>query len=199
MKKLSSIICAIFLASCGGPANEATNSDGVSSSEHRIFITSTTTDGAMTGGVGATGIEKADSLCQTTADNAGLIRDYKAIISTSDNKANQRIIISGAIYTIAGSNKTKIAESSSDFWSASTTNLLNPINRDESENYVTNATAWTGTDEEGNGTDEDCTDWSTNSTGTGDYGDNDEVDAAWVESTTSDNCSNSKRLYCISQ
>jgi hypothetical protein len=199
MKKIIPVLCTFLVSSCGGPANEPTNSDGVSASEHRIFITSTTTDGAMTGGVGATGIDKADNLCQTAADNAGLIRDYKAIISTSDNKANQRIIISGAIYTIAGSNKTKIAESSSDFWSASTTNLLNPINRDEIGNYVTNATAWTGTDEEGNGTNEDCADWSTNSTGTGDYGDNDEVTDAWVESTTPDNCSNSKRLYCISQ
>ena len=200
MKKLLPVLFILLLASCGGPDNEPEASDGVESTEHRIFITKATTDGAMTGGSGSDGLAKADDICISSARAAGLARTYKAVIGTFDTRANQRIIITGAIYTIAGTTKTEVADSSATFWSASTTNLSNPINRDEDGTYVTNAEAWTGSSEEGAGTDDDCLDWTDNSAGeSGEYGDNDSVNATWIESGTPASCNNSKHLYCISQ
>lgn len=200
MKKFISLTALVLFVSCGGPDNGGdADTDGVGSTEHRIFITSTTTDGAMSAATsGSTGIEKADSICAARAQEANLTRTYKAVISTFDSKANERLIITGAIYVVAGSVKTEIADSSASLWTASTTNLSNPINRDEDGVYLTGQTTWTGTTEEGNGSDNDCTDW-TNTGSTGDYGTNDSLDATWIESGSSDSCSNSKHLYCISQ
>lgn len=203
MKKListSSLLLLLF--SCGGPDNTSEETDGVGSNDHRVFITSSTVDGAMTGGTGSTGILKADDICSGLAENAKLTRTYKAIISTTDSNASERLVISGAIYIVAGSTATEIASSGSSLWNASVTNLKNPINRDENGTYLTNATIWTGSGEEGNNTSEDCNKWTHNTSGTysGDYGSNDAVDELWIGNTSPDsNCSNSKHLYCISQ
>lgn len=200
MKKL--ILFLFFLSvltSCGGADNGANKTDGLELTSHRIFITSSTIDGAMTGGSGATGLLKADSICKSLAGAAGLTRDYKAILSDTSKHASNRLVISGAIYVIdASGNSNEIADSAAALWNSSTTPLKNTIDYDESATYTANKEVWSGTESGGTLGVNTCSDW-TDTTQTGDYGTNGSKDGNWIESGSSSLCSNSRHLYCISQ
>lgn len=196
-----SILLLLLLVSCGGPDNGGELTDGISSTEHRIFITSTTTKGDMSSGTGADGLAKADDICNTTAKAADLQLTYKAVLGTSDFSALNRIIITGAIYVLAGSDATKIADSSTQFWGTSVSDfLLNPINRDENGTYLTNGEVWTGSSSDGTFTGDDCNKWTDATTSyQGDYGDYDKIDDNFISAGLPKNCNDIKHLYCISQ
>jgi hypothetical protein len=199
-KKIHYLLISFLIISCGGPDNGAELTDGIASADHRIFVTSSTVDGAMTSGSGSTGLAKADSICATAATNASLKRTYKAIISDSSTHAKDRLVISGAVYVVAGSATTKIAADSASLWNADTTSLLAAIDRDEDGTYTTSVEVWTGSLADGTRELDNCTNWTTASSGTsGDIGNNGNVDAKWLEMASASTCNNSKHLYCISQ
>lgn len=200
MKKLiSTSTLLLLLASCGGPENGNESSDGVELTEHRIFITSSTTNGIMVGGTGATGLEKADSICTSLAKAAGLTRSYKAILSDSTAHASNRLVITGAIYVIDGSsNKNEIADSAAALWNAESVPLKNTIDYNENEAYITNKEVWSGTEAGGTLGLKSCDKWD-DVAETADYGSNSDKDGNWIETTSTASCSTSKHLYCISQ
>lgn len=182
---------------CGSPDGDGANTiDGVTDDEHRIFVSS----GSYTGNMG--GVDAADANCQSLAESAGLSRTYKAILSTSSSNAtdSDRISLVGAIYIInQNGDKTLIAASREDFWG--TTNsieLIENVDVDEQLAQVSGARVWTGTGSDGATVPaEHCNGW-TSTAGTGFYGLTNQANSEWIESN-SDNCSNTNRIYCISQ
>lgn len=195
-KKIATLFfTSLILVACGGPDNTPEEEDGVSPGEHRIFITSNTFDGNMSGLTGA------DQNCKDRAEAAGLTKDYKAILSDGTNSAASRLVFSGAIYLVHGSNKDKIADSNTALFSADTTNFSYQINRDENGSLITAKEVWTGSSvEDGTSGTDNCTNWTSNSGAVdGEYGTNDSVDGTWIGNTSAKACSDSKHLYCISQ
>lgn len=200
MKKLifTSLFILLF-ASCGGPDNGAEETDGISLSDHRIFVSSTTTTGTMTGGTGATGLEKADNKCKILAKAAGLTRDYKAILSDSDFHASNRLVITGAIFVVNGQSVAhEIADSAAALWDTDSSPLSNSVDYTEAGTLKSGVQVWTGTQEDGTLALNHCDKWS-DSTEDGDYGENVNKDSKWLDAGTAASCSNSKHLYCISQ
>lgn len=195
MKKI--IITGITLltfTACGGPDVTAEDTDGVRPEDHRIFVSSA----SYTGG-SISSQKDADSNCTSLAEGAGLVRPYKAILSTQETDANDHIDITGSIYIFTDS-KTKIlvASSVTDLWAAETGNLLlNAVNRDESYNSASGVRVWTGTTNNGGVANDNCSDW-TSTAASGWYGNPDAKDDTWLEADTA-SCNNSYRIYCISQ
>ena len=187
----------ILLQSCGEVANTASDSDGVASDEHRVFVTSTT----HTGNLG--GISGANSICNTRADAAGLTRNYEAILSDDSVAADssQGLSFVGAIYIVDSSNeKTLVAGSGSDLWSADTSALTQQINVDENGNTILSTTStWTGTNSDGGSQTDNCSNWSSSSSSDdGEIGDTSSTIGDWVEGGTA-TCNQSLRIYCVSQ
>lgn len=201
MKK-TVIFCILLLniISCGGPENGNTELDGVLSSEHRVFVSSASYDGKFLANSGAlTGLDAADRLCLDLAKAAGLVRNYKAILSSSTKNAKDRLSFTGAVYIVKGTQKVKIVEAGNDLWGTDSKDLLFSINIDESGTTVATGTKiWTGTDSSGTVDTDHCTNWTVNSGATGSYGETDYTDQKWLF-TSSSNCSTQNRLYCISQ
>lgn len=200
MKKLIATTSLILiLASCGGPDNGNEDSDGVGLTDHRIFISSSATTGDMNGGTGSTGLAKGDDICNDLADAAGLTRSYKAILSDDTADTSSMLQITGSIYTVTKDGVSNlIAEASSEFWDADTTEHKNLIDYDENGELLSNKEIWTGSFEAGTSTDDDCSNW-TSTGGNATFGDNSEKNSLWIESSGTAICSTSKHLYCISQ
>jgi hypothetical protein len=193
MKKSLMLTSVLFISlSCGGPENGGENSDGVDTLEHRIFVTSTSYNGNLGGLTGA------DAKCKSVAQNAGLRRDYKAIVSNVSTNIADRLTITGSIYKVVGSNKVLIADSASALWSPP---LLSAVDRNENEASVTSGSqVWTGSADDGTKALNFCDNWNSNSVSQqGDYGIADRTDGQWLDAGSNSTCNNSKRLYCISQ
>lgn len=181
-----------FIVSCGSPAGDSSNSDGLGSAQHRMFVTSSVHDGDLDG------LEGADAICQTRALAAGLSRTYKALLGTSSTEARERITLIGAVYVFTSAEvKVPVVNLPLELWSG---NLLNPVNRDENYNLVVDF-AWTGADDGGSSTFvEDCLDWTSSSNSQdGSVGDISQTDAYWLEDPIYRTCDSVFRLYCISQ
>lgn len=190
------LLTSFFIISCGDAVSEPSDSDGVGSGDHRIFITSS----FYTGNLG--GLAGADEKCQEAADDAGLTRTYQAILSTeaTDSSANARLSISGDIYVVDSSEeKALIIASGSSIWDTDSESLLGQINIDERGDTVS-ATPWTGTDSEGGVVPSGhCVAWSSSSNSfTGETGSTDHLDDRWLESGEIA-CDNSHPIFCISQ
>ncbi len=137
MKKI--ILFAFFfqLLSCNKAAvdnastdNEAPQiiEDGISSNEHRLFISSSSHGGNLGGRIGA------DNICQNLAITVGLTREYKALLGTSDNNVIDNYTDKGSIYAFDSSNtKTLIATSLIEFISG---NLASDPRWDEVKNEL---------------------------------------------------------------
>lgn len=199
MKKISFYLCiSLLVISCGGPDNGTVEIDGVLPGEHRVFITKNASIDAKFSDSGFTGLTGADKLCLTYAKAAGLKNDYKAILSDGTTSAKDRLVISGSIYVVSGSIKTKIAEDAAALWNASTTSLLAKIDWDEDGRSVASGTAWTGTSQTGTVNTDHCTNWTTTASGNGTVGDVNQIDGNWIDSNTQ-SCGGTAHLYCISQ
>lgn len=191
MRKLSVVtVFLILIVSCGVQEG-GDQKDGISDSDHRVFVTSSTYNGNLGGFAGA------DSRCKEAADNSGLERTYKAIVSTSTSDAEVRLNITGGVYMFTNSStRVLIASSGVDLWGATTVDLLNSINISEIYSSII-SDVWTGTNSEGGQMATDtCSDWASTA-GNGFYGNPTKVNADWVEDSP-DNCSSTKHLYCIS-
>jgi hypothetical protein len=202
VKKYFLLICIFSFASCGG-ADTGGASDGLDSSDHRVFVTSSTTNGEFLAGVddSIVGVAAADQICEDLADSAGLTRTYKAIISDDSADAKTRLFITGAIYTVAGSASTLIANTETEFWAASSTALINDIDRDESGTFISDSSkVWTGSSNTGTKNTENCNDWKVDTSGTtGSTGQLGYVNGLWLDNTEDIACNQYLRLYCISQ
>lgn len=191
LKKLSLIASMTIIASCGSPAG-GDPVDGVATGDHRIFVTSQQSSGNF-GGLAA-----ADNLCKTSALNAGLSRNYKAIMSDATTSAKERLTLLGAVYIFeSATNRSKVVDLGVDLWSSV---LLRPIDRDENFNTYTGE-VWTGTQSEGTiGIASNCSSWTSSSSGdSGTVGDTAFSDDRYIELGMDRSCDELKSIYCISQ
>ncbi len=202
-KKSLLFLAVSLVISCGGPSASG-EPDGVDAVDHRLFVSSTTNTGKFEDG-SLEGLAAADKFCNDLAEDVNLTRDYKAVMSDSITDAKTRLFITGAIYTVAGSEKTLIAESATDFWNASATDLKNNISRDETGAFLSgNDQVWTGSSSAGTKNTTHCSDWKVEEAGVNDpnkgtVGELSRIDGLWIDNTTEVNCNLSLRVYCISQ
>lgn len=190
MRKYILSVSLIILTACG--VNDSKDQqDGISNSDHRIFVTSISFNGALGGLVGA------DAECAQAAANVGLKKSYKAILSSSTEDAEIRLNITGGVYLFTDSStRVLVATSGIDLWGTNIENLKNSINRDESYLLV-NEKVWSGTSSEGGHMVTDsCSDWSS-TIGNGFYGSSNLTSSEWIEDSP-ETCSNFNRIYCIS-
>lgn len=135
--------------------------DGISSSEHRLFISSSSHTGNLGGRIGA------DSICQSLARDAGLTREYRALLSTSNNNVIENPTHNGRIYAFDSSNtKTLIANSLTNFVSG---DLISDPRWDEGNNALLGPDdpgyglrVWTGYNSQ-DARIRTCTDWTSSS------------------------------------
>ena len=201
IKFLNFLIIISIAVSCGGPAGDEL-SDGVGSVDHRIFISSEIYNGSFSAPNSLTGIAAANANCLRLSQAQGLLRNYKAILSDSTQTAKERLFITGAVFTVAGTVATQITSTTADFWSANTKALLNDIDRDESGSSVNSTEkVWTGTTVTGGLDAQTCLNWANSTAGEdGSIGALNSLDGSWIEDAgASSTCSTSHRIYCISQ
>lgn len=190
------IVLIILASSCGAGVKDDDFKDGVLDDEHRIFVSSISFNGNLSG------LSGADKKCTDLARSVGLKREYKGILSSDEGEAIDRISINGPTYLFdSDDEKTEIASVTS-FWDTDNEDLIDPIKYDEAGNLVNNEDVWTGTTSEGtysSGFNETCNNWNSSSSGlNGDYGNNSFTNSNWIEITV-DSCDEQKRIYCISQ
>lgn len=190
MKNKSLLISLFIIVSCG-VQDSSDQKDGIADSDHRIFVTGATYNGALGG------IAGADNLCMQAAQSIDLEREYRAILSTSSSDASSRLNITGGVYLFTSSStRILVAASGIDLWGTSLDPLKNEINRSEQYALI-NDKVWTGTNSEGGDLPTDtCGDWTTTSA-TGFYGSSSAVNSDWVEFGP-EGCGNFNHLYCIS-
>ncbi len=184
------LLSTFFLIACG-VSDSSDEADGISSSDHRIFVTSNSFNGSLGG------ISGADDKCLLAARAAGLERTYRAILSTASSNAEERLNITGNVFVFTDSETPQlVAPSGVALWGTRLSSLNGAINRDEFFN-LSAVSVWTGTGIEGDFiAGNTCSDWSFNS-GSGFTGRSDSISQDWVENIPA-NCSASNRLYCIS-
>jgi hypothetical protein len=199
---------------------------GSGSGSHRIFLTSGYFHGDLPNSVRNTvptqesfsgsGLEAADLICayhaamsqdQSVASSNGPGK-WKAIISTSNVNAKDRIQINGPVHLVSRPQDV-VAANTAEFWSGGALGVA--IDRDQDSNVVNATSFWSGTNSDGVrfNTDEGsnasyCGDWtSTGSTstllsfvgvgtGTGNA-------PQWRTDITAHPCFNTKKLLCIEQ
>jgi hypothetical protein len=134
-----------------------------------VFVTSTTTTGAMGGLAGA------DQMCQQRALAAGRTGLYLAWLSSASYYARNRLDHAGPYYN---TNNAKIATSWTDLTDG---RLAQPIEHDES-GVLMDAQIWTGTTPDGRLSDPryTCADWTDDKSGYGDNGYSRAIDDSWT-------------------
>ncbi|MBW2489317.1 MAG: DUF1554 domain-containing protein, partial [Deltaproteobacteria bacterium] len=138
------------------------------------------------------GLAGADRKCQRRAEAAGLSGTWTAWLSDGTENAEDRIP-DGQYQLIDG---TQVADDKADLTDGS---LNNAINLDEFGNQRTGF-AWTGTEEDGIGTGNNCNDWKDNSSESGgDRGIPGERDRDWTQVDDPAQCSERYRLYCFGE
>ena len=157
-------------------------------SSNRVFVASQW----FTGDLG--GLEGADNICQTTADNAELGGVWRAWISNSSENVTERLYHWDSHYL---SVDRKIAYA--DNWNDLTDGTLREeISMNENENPE-NKNAWTATDFDGNFLGPNCEDWTNSEHGFGTIGDNSWTDFRWTTGQERFCSGSSGSLYCFEQ
>ncbi|MFN3826352.1 MAG: hypothetical protein ACK4NR_01860 [Micavibrio sp.] len=163
---------------------------GNTANTKRIFVTSTSTNGAING------VGGADSICAARASAAGLGTAWKALISDSKESqyAVNRVPLNWG--TLQNMNGGTVATSWNDLWDGNVSGLPN-----YNENGVLVSTnVWTGSLSNGRPTTNTCLDWSSNtnsstySTGRGISNFTNQV--IYLGTVT---CNNSHPLYCVEE
>jgi len=179
------------MISCG-QVTDLLDSDGISSGEHRIFISSAN----YTGNLG--NFSGADEKCKDLASTAGLTRNYIAVISTSVSSAAARLDLTGPIFMIdSEDNKVLVSSSESDLFSGG--NLVNDITITELGTSRISGSVWSGsTDAGGTSITGHCLNWSSNASSE-DARAGDVADAlgGWIDRRDI-TCDSSLPIYCIS-
>ncbi len=154
----------------------------------RVFVTSTSYDGAEIGGLAS-----GDAKCNALAAAARLGGTWKAWLSSSAENAAARIFGSGdwGYERIDG---TTVADDKADLLDGS---IDNPISKDETGQEVYPYGVWTGTRKDGTAG-AHCNGWASSSDDkTGTIGRADYADKKWTHEADTAACSNKVRLYCF--
>ena len=150
---------------------------------NRVFVTSTTTDGAFGGLAGA------DSICATRAAAGGLSGTFVAYLSDSTTDAADRVSTSRGWVRVDGA---PFADAPTAF---SNGKIVFPLRLDEYGNDVGNVLVYTGTSG-GTASTELCADWTSNlATDTGTVT-RSEYAAALLNGSTGD-CDSAAHLMCV--
>jgi len=171
----------------GGTAQDGTDYAGtlVESPGTIIFNSSTVTDGAIGG------LSGADAMCQTSASNVGMSGRWRALLSTSDVAAKDRIGFVGAVYDRT---HTEIAAQSADLWAGL---LLNAVGATESGSIAT-SDAWTGSLPDGTSA-ATCNNWQSAAGGDfGTVGDYTLTGGDWLTKEPV-SCNATRSLYCVTR
>ncbi|MFW6050710.1 MAG: hypothetical protein ACODAU_06020 [Myxococcota bacterium] len=149
---------------------------------------------------GATGVAAGDAICQTLAEEAGLVgaTGYRAWLSDDTTSASERIAAVGPWVRGDG---LLVAESLPEALEAGA--LRTSIAVDENGDHVPNSQVWTGTDEDGTTTpDQHCGGWTDSvdvpmaGDPEGATGSTAEAGRGWTSSRTS-LCGYAARLHCF--
>ena len=152
----------------------------------QVFITSTNWAGGDLGG-----LDGADAICQDLAEDAGLSGKWRAWLSDDSEDARDRIP-DGQYQRI---DERVIADNKADL----TDGRLNaPINVNERGRRDEGGLAWTGTQPDGTGTQDNCGNWM-NGGADADIGSSGAIDSTWTDIGAPQNCSQvfDYRLYCF--
>jgi hypothetical protein len=154
------------------------------------------------------GLQGADALCQSLADEAGLRGTYMAWLSDASGSPLSRFRHSNQPYVLVGG--AQVAES----WDDLTTRKPNgrfiarPINRSETGDDVLAGQVWTNTNTDGSQADatRSCGGWA-DATGppsgptgvVGNLGALSAQGAEWTRGVGDNGCNSSLRFYCFQQ
>lgn len=177
-----------FQTGTGGPLPALTPPTG----SKKVFVTSTTYNGNLGGLTGA------DSICQTRAAAGSLANPtkFRAWLSTDAVNVIDRITSDGPWYRPDG---VKVAANKAALTNTANTPLLTAISQTETGAYITYQyqKVWTSTGDNGAGFADDCTTWSSNSSGVnGRVGYANISDSGWTH-VASYSCNNTYALYCF--
>lgn len=177
--------------SCGEARTSQSVRDANALENLIVFTSSVGYSADFSEGSGSTGIERADSLCNSLASNAGLSGTYVAWLSDSSVNAKDRI--SNGVYVLPGTPLAIVANDINDLLDGS---LDREINQDENGEWV-GAGVFTGTKSDGTKNDNNCNDWSSTSASLdADRGHCSEVDSRWTEFNT-EKCNDKARIFCF--
>lgn len=154
-----------------------------------VFITSLAHDGNLGG------ISGADAICRQHAQDAGLANygNYKAWLSDGSTNAIDHVTATatGPWYRLDG---VKIADNKT---ALATAPLFSTISVTETGTYLGQQTVWTGTDDSGINTGNNCSNWNSNNAAvSGTYGFSSLDTWQWTYSYYHA-CNLTKRLYCF--
>jgi hypothetical protein len=180
----------VCTAGMGGGAGGGTGGGGASSPK-RVFVTSTRFQGTLGGLAGA------DQTCSLAAQGANLGGTWTAWLSDGTSDAIGRIADVGPWFLVAG--MTEVFHNKGSL----TATPLVPINMDEYGSTVSaaagtdEASVWTGTDQGGHGTGENCLSWTRNYASYFAAVGSVTSTSLWSRYGSDSECSQSARLYCF--
>ena len=141
------------------------------------------------------GVSVADAICQSEAQEAGLTGIYKAWLSETGVSPSSSFSVTAESIKLV--NKTLIANDSDDLMDGE---ISNPLNRTADGGFIY-AVVWTGTDEYGDPTNNDCSGWQdqTSST-TASIGRTNQTNYKWTNDTViTYGCDKLGRFLCFEQ
>jgi len=181
--------CAGTTSTCTVMMTENQNVTATFLGPRRIFITS----GSHAGNL-LNGLLGADGICQTRANARNLGGTWRAILSSSTVNARDRVGNQGREVRRLDD---VLVDTDAGLWDGT---LLAPINRNESNELVNSAGAWTGSFFNGFSSGSTCTNWSQPIPNmplpVGTMGVNTGVGGHWMAYGDM-TCNQSLRLYCI--
>jgi hypothetical protein len=134
--------------------------DGIDLSSHRLFISSTTTNGL----IGSTGLSGADAFCTSLAQSAGLKREYRALLSTVALNLKDRFTSTAAVYGVGPSGAYRVTSNLNSNLATGGATLENAISHTELLGSPTGIRAWTGSNSVGVHT-SSCSSWASANVG----------------------------------
>lgn len=176
---------------CGNPENP----NFTAGRDEEIFVTAATFTGDLRNGQ-ANAQEGADDICQDAAQAAGLGRDFVAVLGGgSIGSLTDRVQLCGQVRNLNGA---VLFDSLQDMVAGGS--LPDSTITNQSSTTVASVTAWTGLTSSGAGTASNCANFVSTSSGAqggvGSFTSN--TTGGWLGATTQA-CSSSARLYCMSQ
>jgi hypothetical protein len=157
-----------------------------------VFVSNSKTTGSFPDGGGSSG---GDAICASEATAASLKGKYVAWLSTSTVDAVTRVTASaGSSRPVWGTGGVQIAKS---YVAMTETSLQMGISTTAAGAIVPmTETVWTGTLSNGSSDNNDCSDWTADTSGNGIAGQAGTTSSAWTYVAVQ-GCSEASRLYCF--
>lgn len=188
---------SFFTLTCTAHGKSFSNRQNLSvnaANDHLIFVTTAVYDGNLGGTAGA------NSICQNTANTAGLRSGmvWAAVLSVNGNNIHNRINLSLPVRNMKG--ETVFADGS-QFYDQARTLPANPVKYTEAGAIRSAAPAidvWTGTNTDGDNS-TDCNNWTRNdNSNRGQSAFSSSTTSTWTNGNNNEACSLMRSLYCIS-